>query len=136
MVLCGWQAAATAVQDRRRRRGKPEHPNATYQCPVCHRKFTQGSSLGRHFKTLHAVGDVRLHRCHVCCKIFSQKSEFKAHQMNGHGIGDVKRLKCQQCNTLFNVKGTCKQHLRNQDTVPCTSASASALQPVLKAQNS
>lgn len=80
-----------------------------FKCLLCHRGFTQKSSLKKHHR-IHS-GD-RLKKsfiCVYCQKAFSWKSALTIHVRSHTG---EKPYKCTHCSKMFAEKGTLSNHLR------------------------
>ena len=54
-----------------------------YSCKICHRKFSQRSSLNRHVYTIHWNMKIK---CAFCTKTYTQKCLLKQHVYEEHGV--------------------------------------------------
>ena len=54
-----------------------------YACKICHRKFSQRSSLNRHVYTIHWNMKIK---CAFCTKTYTQKCLLKQHVYEEHGV--------------------------------------------------
>ena len=94
---------------------RPEHPEAKHPCEVCGRKFTKSSSMYKHMRTVHGVGDVKTFQCDVCSKVFKQKCDLKKHLSTVHGPGDQpssSRIQCQLCSMTFSDQSAISAHYK------------------------
>ena len=91
---------------------RPEHPDATRECEVCGRKFTNKRNLRRHLSTVHGVGDFQSFQCNVCSYVSKHKHNLKTHLSRVHGLGGVKTADCEVCSKVFKSKQSLKQHIQ------------------------
>lgn len=82
------------------------HAGKTFECHICHRKFSYQISLNLHVKS-HA--NVRNHLCTLCGKTFFYSSALVYH-MRMHT--NERSFKCEYCDKTFYMKSALKRHTR------------------------
>nr|XP_026690285.1 zinc finger and BTB domain-containing protein 49-like [Ciona intestinalis]XP_026690286.1 zinc finger and BTB domain-containing protein 49-like [Ciona intestinalis] len=55
-----------------------------YECPICHRGFSQVGNMRRHMKIFHS--DQKPFECKVCNKAYGIQQSFRYHMRDKHGI--------------------------------------------------
>ena len=90
--------------------GRPERPDARYECEICGRKFTEKSNLKSHLRNIHGLGDAKTFQCDLCPKVCALKTNLKQHMADVHNI-DVENFKCDICSKEFKHKSALKKHL-------------------------
>uniref|UniRef100_H2Y8V2 C2H2-type domain-containing protein n=1 Tax=Ciona savignyi TaxID=51511 RepID=H2Y8V2_CIOSA len=55
-----------------------------YECPICHRGFSQVGNMRRHTKIFHS--DQKPFECKVCNKAYGIQQSFRYHMRDKHGI--------------------------------------------------
>ena len=74
------------------RSSRREHPDASYECKVCGKKFTRMNILKRHLATVHSADRAR-HECHDCGRKFTNKRKMKLHVRTAHKNGSKVRAR-------------------------------------------
>ncbi|XP_076310663.1 uncharacterized protein LOC143225334 [Tachypleus tridentatus] len=81
------------------------HPRS-YQCDICHMKFTQFANMRRH-KLSHF--GVRPFECRLCPKRFFRKDHLMEHVVRQHSL--QRPFRCPFCVKSFNSRSQLKTHL-------------------------
>lgn len=81
-----------------------------FLCPECDKSFVCRSSLMRHRKLQHLVGDI--YKCHLCGKTFRAETDLKRHLLTHSG---ERPWSCDQCTKSFVSKSSLMVHKRSHD---------------------
>ena len=92
--------------------GRPERPDARYECEICGRKFTEKSSLKSHLRNIHGLGDAKTFQCDACSYVTKRRHDLKIHMSNVHGLGDVQTVQCDICSKVLKSKRYLKVHMK------------------------
>lgn len=83
-----------------------DHNCFPYQCEVCHKIFTNKSTMWSHKKT-HQPGDEIPWKCEHCHKIYNNKRSYKRHKQVHLGV----KHECEVCHKKLSSKQHLKLHL-------------------------
>jgi KRAB domain-containing zinc finger protein len=87
----------------------PQHRKEGFNCNMCDMKYTSGSSLRFHKRTVHwKLEGTR--SCKVCDKIFTNMKSYELHMIN-HFYDFLGPMKCTKCDLTLKNKKLYKQHI-------------------------
>jgi KRAB domain-containing zinc finger protein len=95
-----------SIMSQRRRSKRGQKKKGIHECPICHKHFTQPSTLNMHI-VVHS--NVKPHQCKHCGRGFKQLGNLRTHLKIHTG---ERPFKCDRCGKGFSEQSNFRRHWR------------------------
>ncbi|VVC98845.1 unnamed protein product [Leptidea sinapis] len=85
-----------------------QHAKETYECGVCHKRFSSKGYYKKHYDFYHLRKSN--YKCDICDKLFVSDWRLKQHQMTRHGLARTRDHRCDVCQKMFYSSSTLRDH--------------------------